>query len=191
MTVIAHTVGSQIAVRGHFQFPHTVYLLISIHLTGRTACSFHCHQHFRQIWQHEPRRIKCRCLYNRCIRSCRSLLCSCRICRSRCPPGVPSNRACTDHHHCRRTRHKPQCVFLVLFSIFHSKFHFVPLLSNLKPISHSPDRLNILWLRRIKFDFFPNLLDMHRHRGDISDRFHIPDLIKQLFFCIHMIWILS
>lgn len=84
---------------------------------------------------------------------------------------------------------------LLLISLYflqngHSQSGFKDVLQ-LKPISHAPDRLNILWLRRIKFDLLPNFLDMHRHRGDISDRFHIPDLIKQLFFCIHMIWILS
>ena len=63
--------------------------------------------------------------------------------------------------------------------------------SDFKPVSNAPYRLNILRLGRIKLDLLPDFLDMHRHRGDISDRLHIPDLIKQLFFCIYMVWILG
>lgn len=71
------------------------------------------------------------------------------------------------------TNIKSNCVFVM-------PLHF-------KAISHSPYRLDILWMRRVIFDFLPNLLNMHCHSRDISYRLHIPDLAKQLFFRIHMI----
>ena len=49
-------------------------------------------------------------------------------------------------------------------------------LSNFKSVSNPPDRFNILRLRRIKLDLFPDLLNMHRNRSNISHRLHIPDL---------------
>ena len=66
------------------------------------------------------------------------------------------------------TNIKSNCVFVM-------PLHF-------KAISHSPYRLDILWMRRVIFDFLPNLLNMHCHSRDIYYRLHIPDLAKQLFF---------
>ena len=55
--------------------------------------------------------------------------------------------------------------------------------SHLKPVSHAPDRFNILRFRRVKLDFLPDLLDM----GSISCRINSkgdylmnPDFINPL-----------
>ena len=59
-----------------------------------------------------------------------------------------------------------------------------------KPISDTPDRLNILWLGSIELYLLADLLDMHRHCGDIADGIHIPDLTEQFFLGIYMVRIL-
>ena len=63
--------------------------------------------------------------------------------------------------------------------------------SHFKPISNSPDRLNILRLGRIKFDLLTDLLDMHGNRRNVADGLHVPDLIKELFLRKYMVGILG
>ena len=60
-----------------------------------------------------------------------------------------------------------------------------------KPITDSPDRLNILWFCGVLLDLLTNLLDMYRNSSDITDGFHIPDLTEELFFGKNMIGILG
>ena len=62
--------------------------------------------------------------------------------------------------------------------------------SDFEAVSHSPDGFDILRIGGIVFNLFTNLLDMHGDSRNISDRFHIPDLTKQLFFRKNMIGIL-
>ena len=56
-----------------------------------------------------------------------------------------------------------------------------------KPVSHTPDCLDILRVRRIVLYLLSDLLDMHGHRGDISDGFHIPDFAEQFFLRVYMV----
>ena len=63
-------------------------------------------------------------------------------------------------------------------------------LSDLKPVPHAPDRLNILRFRRVKLDLLADLLDMHGNRRDVSQGLHIPDLAEELFLGKYVVRVL-
>ena len=50
--------------------------------------------------------------------------------------------------------------------------------SDFKPVSDTPDRLDILGFRGIELDLLADLLDMHGNGRDITDGLHIPDLAE-------------
>ena len=64
------------------------------------------------------------------------------------------------------------------------------LLLHFKAIPYAPDRLDILRLGRVELDLLPDLLDVHRHRGDVPQRLHVPDLVKQLLLREHVVRVL-
>ena len=54
-----------------------------------------------------------------------------------------------------------------------------------KTVPCSPDGFNILGIGRVRFDFFPNLANMHRDRSDIPHGIHVPNALKQLFLAVN------
>ena len=74
--------------------------------------------------------------------------------------------------------------------LFYTKSSVISIL-HLKPIPNPPDRLNILRLRRIELDLLADLFNMHRHGGDVTDGFHVPDLAEQLLLGEHVVGVLG
>lgn len=72
-------------------------------------------------------------------------------------------------------------LYILIFHSIHGLY--------LESVAYTPNSLNILWLRSVKFYLFSNLFDMHCYSSNISNRFHIPNFSKQLIFCIDVIWI--
>ena len=68
-----------------------------------------------------------------------------------------------------------------------SQLFFFLLYSDLKPISHAPDRLDVLGFGGVFLDLLADLLDMYGDGGDISDGLHIPDLPEELFLRKYMV----
>ena len=61
-----------------------------------------------------------------------------------------------------------------------SQLFFFLLYSDLKPISHAPDRLDVLGFGGVFLDLLADLLDMYGDGGDISDGLHIPKASKRI-----------
>ena len=68
------------------------------------------------------------------------------------------------------------------------KADFIRLWSYLEPVSDAPDGFNVLWFGRGIFYFFADFFDVYGNGCNVTDRFHFPNLLKEFFFGVNMVW---
>ena len=61
---------------------------------------------------------------------------------------------------------------------------------HLKPISHTPNGLDVLGLGGVSFNLLTNLLNVYGYGSDITDGIHIPNFAEQFFLGVYVVRVL-